>query len=436
MSITEENIAGVGHNRGPSPGAALITTILKNIEMVERGAHEYLEAEHADLMRRLKEILETAQTLPPRIQDGDKVTAEQVSDVRYAIKKWIAAAKQARTAEKRPFDGLAKIMYAWFSKPIEDLEEIDKKSVAPIIDDYQSREVARARREAEAEAARQRDLAAAAERERAEAEARRLEAERKEREAKEAAERAEKERQEQVRLAAEAKARREREEREAAEAATRAIAEQKKADEARARREEEERLAAERRETEAAAQAEADQRLEAARRQEAEAKTAVEAADAQRRTSAEAAAKSQAEERAAKESAAAAKLEQAEAERAAVTARKEQRTARKDEREADDDSARADRKADKADDKATGSAADLSRIRGEAGSVSSQRTFWAFRNLERSKLDVEKLRNHVPLSAYEMAIRSYLDANTDGGKQEPPPISGVEFFRDTGTVTR
>lgn len=416
--------ATIGHNKGPQEGSELFTMILKAIDRVEKEAPRYLVAEHSDLMRRLKEIRDTvARGFPSKI--SEKTDAEKISDVRFAIKKWVSAAKSARTSEKRPWDSIGKTVYAFFSKPIEELEEIDEKQLAPVLNDWQERETERARREAAAEEARLRAEAEAKEKAAREAEDRRLAAERAEREAAERAAEAERKKKAEIEAAARAKAEKEEQERLAAEAA-------KRAEVAKKEREEQDRLAAEakaRREADEAASVEARAEEEAANQRAAAAKKREEEADAQRRVNEEAARKAQAEELAAKERSTVAKAEQTQAERDQVGARKEQRTAGRDERIASTEAERADRRADKFEDKATGSAADLSRVRGEAGSVSSLRTFKNFRSLDRKVVDLELLRPYFAVSAIETAIRGAIDA----GVYE---IRGVEIFDDTGTTTR
>lgn len=68
--------------------------------------------------------------------------------------------------------------------------------------------------------------------------------------------------------------------------------------------------------------------------------------------------------------------------------------------------------------------ADLSRVRGDLGSVSSLKQFWNFRNLDRARLDLEMLREHLPLDALDKAVRSFIKA---GGRK----LSGAEIFEDT-----
>lgn len=85
------------------------------------------------------------------------------------------------------------------------------------------------------------------------------------------------------------------------------------------------------------------------------------------------------------------------------------------------------RKADKA---AEAPPAELSRERGEYGSIASLRREWTFRQpISRTDLDLELLREHLPLQALEQAIRSYIRA---GGRE----LRGVEIFESTSTVVR
>lgn len=74
-------------------------------------------------------------------------------------------------------------------------------------------------------------------------------------------------------------------------------------------------------------------------------------------------------------------------------------------------------------------AADLSRSRGELGAVASLRTFWTFRDLDRDRIDLEKLRPHLPLAALEAALNAYIRA---GGRE----IAGAVIFEDTKTTVR
>jgi pyruvate/2-oxoglutarate dehydrogenase complex dihydrolipoamide acyltransferase (E2) component len=88
---------------------------------------------------------------------------------------------------------------------------------------------------------------------------------------------------------------------------------------------------------------------------------------------------------------------------------------------------------------ASATSQDLTRVRG-GSSVSSQTEFVNWRDLIREKLDLEALRAHLPASALESAVTSYLKANKDTIKDEltnkRQPLRGVIFFVDTKTVSR
>lgn len=68
--------------------------------------------------------------------------------------------------------------------------------------------------------------------------------------------------------------------------------------------------------------------------------------------------------------------------------------------------------------------ADLSRIRGEYGAVSSLRTEWVFEGLDRHQIDLEALRHHFTTAAIESAIRAFIKA---GGRQ----LEGVRIYETT-----
>ncbi|MGH7746566.1 MAG: hypothetical protein ACREQ5_17670 [Candidatus Dormibacteria bacterium] len=71
-------------------------------------------------------------------------------------------------------------------------------------------------------------------------------------------------------------------------------------------------------------------------------------------------------------------------------------------------------------------AADLSRTRGDLGAVSSLKTFWDFRNLDYDKIELEKLRHHLPRASVEQAVRSFIRAGNKAGS-----INGVDIFENT-----
>jgi hypothetical protein len=74
-------------------------------------------------------------------------------------------------------------------------------------------------------------------------------------------------------------------------------------------------------------------------------------------------------------------------------------------------------------------AADLSRTRGEYGAVSSLRTTWTFSDLDRAALDLEALREHLPIDGLERAVRSFIKA---GGRE----LRGVNIFETTNATVR
>lgn len=73
--------------------------------------------------------------------------------------------------------------------------------------------------------------------------------------------------------------------------------------------------------------------------------------------------------------------------------------------------------------------AELSRTRGDHGSVSSLREHWTLRDLNRATLDLEALRHHIPTDALEKAVRSYIKA---GGRE----LNGVVIFDAAPPVVR
>lgn len=73
--------------------------------------------------------------------------------------------------------------------------------------------------------------------------------------------------------------------------------------------------------------------------------------------------------------------------------------------------------------------AELSRTRGEYGSMSSLRTEWVFDDLDRQQLDLEALRPYLPTDALEKAVRAFIKA---GGRQ----LRGVAIYETTKAVVR
>jgi hypothetical protein len=83
----------------------------------------------------------------------------------------------------------------------------------------------------------------------------------------------------------------------------------------------------------------------------------------------------------------------------------------------------------KAQKEAAAKPADMSRTRGDYGSVASLRTFWDFEVEDIHKVPLEQIRAHLPIAAVEQAIRSYVKA---GGRE----LGGVRIFENTATVVR
>lgn len=73
--------------------------------------------------------------------------------------------------------------------------------------------------------------------------------------------------------------------------------------------------------------------------------------------------------------------------------------------------------------------AELSRTRGEYGSMTSLRTEWVFDNLDRAQLDLEELRPYLPTDGLEKAVRAFIKA---GGRQ----LRGVTIYESTKAVVR
>lgn len=73
--------------------------------------------------------------------------------------------------------------------------------------------------------------------------------------------------------------------------------------------------------------------------------------------------------------------------------------------------------------------AELSRTRSDLGATSSLVTFWDFRDLVRADIDLEQLREHLPIAALEQAVRSFVNA---GGRK----LQGVDIFENSRTRVR
>jgi hypothetical protein len=124
-----------------------------------------------------------------------------------------------------------------------------------------------------------------------------------------------------------------------------------------------------------------------------------------------------------------------EAERIAREEREAHEAAIRDEatlKAAIDADARAKRAAEEraaADKAAAEKAASMTRVRGDFGAVGSLRTYMTFRDLDRTTLDLEALREHIPLDCLERAVRSFVKA---GGRE----LQGVTIYEAKDAAVR
>lgn len=121
------------------------------------------------------------------------------------------------------------------------------------------------------------------------------------------------------------------------------------------------------------------------------------------------------------------RLQFAEAQRAAENAKTESDLQKAVQQEEQARQAEAD--AAKAANRAAETNAKLSQTRGELGSLASLRTRWIFSELDRKELDLEALRNHIPVDALEKAVNSFIRA---GGRE----LAGVRIHETTDAVVR
>lgn len=370
---------------------------------------EEVRANHKDLFQRLDELAASIALVPEKIGNDDDEGKAQ--DLVMQCRKTVKTAEAMHKLEKEPFDKSIKELKALFSKAVEPVEKVAAE-VLKRLDAYKEEKAAaeRRRREEEARKAREeqeaREAAAReAERKRREAEeARRIEEERArraqeekeraEREAKEARERAERLKEEQARLEREAKERKAREE---AEAAARAERDAKAEEERRIRREADEKRLAE---------------LKAER--EEEERKAKEAREARAR----------------------ALEEQRAAEEAARMAKKEEKAADREVNAELESAERLEKRADKLDGAARESASELSRGRGDYGSVGSLATFWTWSMIDRDKIPLERLRAFILPDAIDAAVTKFMNANRPQlgkGRDHDDLLPGVSFHTETKT---
>lgn len=89
----------------------------------------------------------------------------------------------------------------------------------------------------------------------------------------------------------------------------------------------------------------------------------------------------------------------------------------------------ADAEAEEAAGRSRVKAADLARTRSDYGSVSTIQEVWAFKDLNREKLDLKMLRNFIPIDALEQAVRAAIKAGIHN-------IKGVTIYQTTAGQVR
>lgn len=75
--------------------------------------------------------------------------------------------------------------------------------------------------------------------------------------------------------------------------------------------------------------------------------------------------------------------------------------------------------------------AELSRTRGDFGSVSGLKSQWTFRDLDRATINLEKLRPYIPQDGLEKAVRAAIRAGSRAGS-----IEGVVIFEEHVAAVR
>jgi chemotaxis protein histidine kinase CheA len=347
-----------------------------------------LREKYADLIVRQRELIASEPTLPTTVDDEE--TSGEVGDQIKQFDNCAKALEGARVAEKEPYLQGGRLVDGLFNSLRDPLINL-RKRLDKIDGVYKDAKVERERKQREAEERRKRE----------EAERLRAEAEERARQAREAEERAQRAKEEAERKLREEQERQERERQEREAAARKA--------EEDARRREESRIQAARDEDE--------------RRQAEQQRAIREAADKARK---EAEDKARAEYEAKERK----RLEDERVEREKrekVEAKERERLAEEAKKVAD----KAEREAAAATKAANASTAELSRTRGQYGSVGNRRTTWEHdeSSLDRNTLDLRPLRPHLPEAALHQAVRSYIRA---GGRE----LKGVKIFEARASTYR
>jgi hypothetical protein len=370
--------------------------------------------------------LATVLPLVPEVitNDDDEGKAQ---DLHTKIRKTVKLADATYKFEKEPFDASIKALKAAFTIPVERVQKVGAE-IHKRIDAYKDKKAMEERRRREEEAERQRLAAEAAAEKARQAEADRLAAERKRKEEERKAEEARLEKERQLQAAREAEAR--------AEAARKEEARLEKERKERLEREEKERREEEKRK----AADEAEQKKINEQRA-AEQKRRDELAKEEQRKLDDLRAERLAEEKKAEEARQIAKEEQIKrwtADEEAKKAGGEERSAKREEKANLTDAVRLEKRADRLDDAAEASDADLSRGRGEYGSVGSLVTRWTWRMIDRDKVPLEALRAYLHPDAIDTAVTRFMQAHRpELGKGRDSGdlllLPGVEFYQDTTT---
>lgn len=90
----------------------------------------------------------------------------------------------------------------------------------------------------------------------------------------------------------------------------------------------------------------------------------------------------------------------------------------------------ADQAAQRAQKAAAAKPADLSRTRGDLGSVSSLKRRWTGEMVDRARLDLEALRGHLSADDLNKAIRAWVKANSADNKPAPV-LPGARVWQET-----
>lgn len=181
----------LGHNNPPEP-------------ITPEAIQERLARDNAQLLTRMADLGKRADEAPAKLDTEEENSVAQ--DLFKEMRKAKSDADGAFKIEKEPFDLAVKAVKAFFAKPT-DVLVAKQATLKSKIDDFLERKKAKAAAEAAAKAARERQEAADRLRAAQEAEARRVAAERAEAEARAAAERARIEKEAAEAAAAKARAR-------------------------------------------------------------------------------------------------------------------------------------------------------------------------------------------------------------------------------------